>query len=48
MARVIENYVAGMAIPNKWGSKKFEHKSKLLKLKKKARQNRKKARKSNS
>lgn len=48
MARVIENYVAGMAIPTKWGSKKFEHKNKVKKLKKKARQNRKKARKSNS
>ena len=48
MARVIENYVAGQVVPNRWGSKKFEHKNKIKKLKKKTRQNRKSSRKGNS
>ena len=45
MARVIENYVAGQVVPNKWGSKKFELRNKIKKLKKKERQNKKKGRK---
>ena len=48
MSRKIESYTqGGQEVPNNWGSKKFEHKSKLKKQKKLQRQNRKKGRKSN-
>lgn len=44
--RKIENYTKdGVVVPNKWGSKKFEHKNKIRAIRKKARQNKKKGRK---